>query len=544
MTTEPAMTMKSLGGRPASAGWLMQHELRIFWRGGRNRPKSGLIAVGIAMLFWLGFSLWITSFLGPRLPPPPIGHTAIDGLVLAGIMLVLAFITSVMVSQSILRAVDAIYTRNDLDLLLSSPLPPWTVLIVRSAAIAIGALPLYAGILVPPVLSLAIFNSPLWLSAIVGLIALAFASTGLALLVVTGLFRLIGPKRTRMMAQILSALTGAAVFLSFQYMNLSQRRSPGGGGSGNAVTQWFSHLHIDPYAWWLAPARAMTGDVLAFLGFFLVCAAIFPLGVYVFSKRFVADAAAASAMGPSRRKLDTRTRAIRSGLIASIVRKELRLLIRDPVLLSQIGLQLVYLLPLAFVLIIPMGGGLARFQPEAIPSVLTLLASALSGSLIWLCVSAEDSPDLIASAPVEARIVDRAKQIAAVGSVWALLAIPAAALAKASPAAGLWAVGGIFAASISSALIGSWRRVPGSRRNFMRRRGSGSLSSSLGQTLVALGCSFTVGLGAYGLPWLAILPGILSLSVLIALHKPPPVPGEEPVIVEKPKRKKQREARA
>jgi ABC-2 type transport system permease protein len=176
-----------------------------------------------------------------RLPPPPIGHSDVDALVLAGITLVLGFITSVMVSQSILRAVDAIYTRNDLDLLLSSPLPPWTVLIVRSAAIAIGALPLYAGILGPPVLGLAVFNSPLWLSALFGLVALAFASAGIALLIVTGLFRLIGPKRTRMVAQVVSALTGAAVVLSFQWMNLSQR---GQRGDSNAMAQWITHLHI------------------------------------------------------------------------------------------------------------------------------------------------------------------------------------------------------------------------------------------------------------------------------------------------------------
>jgi ABC-2 type transport system permease protein len=392
------------------------------------------------------------------------------------------------------------------------------------------------------VLGLAVFNSPLWLSALFGLVALAFASAGVALLIVTGLFRLIGPKRTRMVAQVVSALTGAAVFLSFQYMNLSQR---GQRGDSNAMAQWITHLHIDPYAWWLAPARAMTGDILAFLGFLAVCAALFPLGVYVFSRRFVADAAAASAMGPSRRKADTRTRELRSGVMGSVIRKELRLLLRDPVLLSQIGLQLVYLLPLAFILIVPSGNSVSRFTPAAIPSVLTLLASSMAGSLIWLCVSAEDSPDLIASAPVDRRIVDRAKLVAAVGPVWALMAIPLVALGAASIEAAIWATGGVMAASVSSGLIGSWRRVPGSRRNFIRRRGTGSLASGMGQTFVALGCSFTVGLGAYGLPWLSIIPAILTLAVLVALHKVPPAPGEEPAVVVKPKRqKRQREARA
>ena len=66
----------------------------------------------------------------------------------------------------------------------------------------------------PPLLWMAVFSSPLWLSALVVLASLAFAATGIALLIVTGLFRLIGPKRTRVLAQVISALAGAAVFLA------------------------------------------------------------------------------------------------------------------------------------------------------------------------------------------------------------------------------------------------------------------------------------------------------------------------------------------
>ena len=44
---------------------------------------------------------------------------------------------------------------------------------------------------------------------------LSFAFVGVALLIVTALFRVIGPRNTRVFAQILSALAGAAVFLSF-----------------------------------------------------------------------------------------------------------------------------------------------------------------------------------------------------------------------------------------------------------------------------------------------------------------------------------------
>ncbi len=44
----------------------------------------------------------------------------------------------------------------------------------------------------------------------------------------------------------------------------------------------------------------------------------------------------------------------------------------------------------------------------------------------------------------------------------------------------------------------------------------------MGQAIVTLGITGTVGLGAYGYPWLAILPAILAAALLGALYKPTP----------------------
>jgi ABC-2 type transport system permease protein len=496
----------------------MGAELRLFWRRGRMGPKSGMILLGIILAVWLAMTFFIFRAVGPHIPPPPLGHDPIDGLVLAGVSVATAFVASVMVSQAILGAVEAIYTRNDLDLLLSSPLSPWTVLVVRSAAIAIGALPLYAGLIGAPVLWMAIFSSPLWISALPALAALAFAATGVALLIVTLLFRTIGPKRTRIFAQILSALTGAALFLSIQYFNIANRQT-------SAITRqqamdWFIHLRIDPDGLWLTPARAMTGDIPALLMWIAVCGLLFVGGVFLFSRRFVADAAAAASMGQRKRVADTRIAVVRGGETSSIVRKELRLLWRDPVLLSQIGLQLVYLIPLAFVLMRSSGHDGSGLTLQALAPALTLLSSALAGSLIWITVSAEDAPDLVASAPIQAALLERGKITAALMPVAALMAVPLAFLIVEAPSAGAWAFGGCIASGACSALIGLWRRSPGSRRDFFRNRRRGTLMSRLGQTVVTLTLTATVGLGAYGYPWLALIPAIFAAAITGALYKP------------------------
>jgi len=510
---------------PRSIRWLMAHELRLFWRRGKTRPKSGLLLVGLLLLLWLVFSFFIFQRLGPNIPPPPFLDGPGAGLALAAVAVIVAFMGSVMLSSSVLAAVDVIYTRNDLDLLLSSPLSPWRILGVRSAAIAIGALPLYAGLLGPPLLWLAVFSSPLWLSSIVFLVSLAFAATALALIIVTALFRLIGPKNTRLLAQIFSALAGAGVFLVFQYYNITSGRRSGEEMTQQQLAALVESMNFDPNTWWLLPSRAFTGDIVSILIWLVLVGCLFVLGVFLFSRSFVADAAAASGMGQRKRVVDSRVVGLRGGAMPSVIRKEFRLLKRDPLLLSQIGMQLLYLLPLGFILMRP--GGSIPITPEAFVAVLTLLSSTLASSLVWITVSAEDAPDLIASAPVSSAMVDRAKLFAALLPVLALMTIPLAALLWRDVAAGLWATGGVLAASTASALIGLWRRVPGSRREFVRRRAKGSVIASLGQAFVAFGISGAAALGAYGLPLIALIPTLIAGVILGVLYKPTPKPGAD-----------------
>ncbi len=509
---------KSLSGKPGGIRWLMGHELRLFWRRGKMNPRSGVILVGLMLGIWSLASFFVFAKAGPMIPPPPFEDGPAHGLVLSAINIVIAFMGSVMISGAILAAVEAIYTRNDLDLLLSTPISAWRILVVRSSAIAIGGMPLYAGLLGPPLLWMAIFSSPRWLSAIIFLPTLAFAATGIALMIVTALFRLIGPRNTRVLAQILSALAGAAVFLSFQYFNVSSRDD--GPMTPEQTAALIAALNIDPHVWWLFPARAFTGDIPATLLWIATTAVIFPLGVFVFSRSFVADAAAAAAMGQKERVADARIAAVRGGVMSSVVRKELRLLLRDPLLLSQIGLQLLYFLPLGFVLLRP--GTNFQLTPAAFAPALTLLAGALAGSLIWITASAEDAPDLISSAPVRTQAVDRAKLIAAVAPVLTLMALPLIALSVRDPWAGAWTTAGVVINALSAALIGIWRRTQSSRKDFVRRRQSGSLITSLGKALVGIGLTAAAGAGAYGLPWLALIPVIIALAVLGALYKPTP----------------------
>src|ERR671931_212086 len=96
-------------------------------------------------------------------------------------------------------------------------------------------------------------------------------------------------------------------------------------------------------------------------------------------------------------------------------RKEWTLLKRDPWLLSQTLMQVLYLLPPALLLWRSFGegdGALVLLVP-----VLVMAAGQLAGGLAWLAISGEDAPDLVATAPVPPRQIVQAKVEAVIGGI-------------------------------------------------------------------------------------------------------------------------------
>ena len=77
--------------------------------------------------------------------------------------------------------------------------------------------------------------------------------------------------------------------------------------------------------------------------------------------------------------------------------------------------------------------------------VLVTVGGQLAGALAWLAISGEDAPDLVATAPVTAGAVTRAKVEAVMGAVALVLAPSSSVLALLSPYHALAAAVGIAA---------------------------------------------------------------------------------------------------
>src|SRR5204863_3514179 len=126
-------------------------------------------------------------------------------------------------------------------------------------------------------------------------------------------------------------------------------------------------------------------------------------------------AIAASSVAASRAR-----QAVRSGFrlrsAARVLRqKEWTLLARDPWLVSQTLMQMLYLLPPALLLWRSYGEETGALV-VAVP-VLVMAAGQLAGGLAWLAISGEDAPDLVATAPIRRGLVVRAKIEAVLGAI-------------------------------------------------------------------------------------------------------------------------------
>jgi len=501
----------SLPFKPASTPWLLAHELRLTWRGfkaGRKASGPGaFIAFGI-----LGCMILIGGiFLGlavrdHEVPIVPLAVVIAD--------LVLAVILTLMLSTTLAASADALYERNDLDLLFSSPLAPRKVLFVRALGLAVNA---GLWFLAPAVLLLTpsiVLGHWAWASVFVVLSAAALGASGIGLLLAMALFALIGPRRTRTVAQVMAALIGAAFFLASQYRNLMGERASESLFARIALDVNQGKVVLPPFADW--PLRAALGQPIPLLAAVAIGAGIFLFAARVLGRRF-ADAAAATQGAETRKAAKGPTRAFAAGAFRATVRKELRLVSRDAALLSQVLLRVLYMLPLAFL----MARNAAHMPAWALAgpaAAVTFLAGQVTGSLIWITVSAEDTPDLLAISPTPMSVLRRAKLTAALIPVAVLLVVPIVALAWFAPLAALWTAIGAGLTAWSSGLIGIWHQKPGKRADFRRRR-AGSFLAALAELLIAFLFGGATALAVAGWYVWALLPLIVAGAVMMALRR-------------------------
>ncbi len=328
---------------PGTAMWFARHEWRLAWHdwlammtaGRRERLRRAIVAIAIFVIFLHFVAYWM---VGPYAEAPT------DKATLLGISASVLLSWLLMVSQAMESATRAFYSRADLDLILASPTDVEKVFAVRIGTIALSmammALPL-AGPFINVLIWLGGWH---WLGAYGLIVAMGAAATALAVGLPVAMFRLIGPKRTRLVAQVVAAVIGAAFVIGLQVTAILSYGTLSRASLMQSAAVLAHAPDVGSIWWW--PARAALGEALPLVAVIAVSLAALVGIIATVAPRFGDYAVIAASVGSSAVDSVQRSAAFRAlSPRQTLRRKEWTLLRRDPWLVSQTLMQMLYLIP-------------------------------------------------------------------------------------------------------------------------------------------------------------------------------------------------------
>lgn len=488
-----------------------RHEARLAirdWVAMMSGGRPGRERIAIVGILLFVAALHVLAFMVVGDFPQRASHlSASDRIVLTGTAF---FSWALMLAQALESVTRVVYGRADLDLVASSPAPLALVVALRSVVAAI-ATTMMTGIIVGPFINaLAVRGGPAWLGGYGVLTAMGMSAAALAILITLVLFMTLGARRTRTVSQVLAAVIGAGFVIGAQAVGILAYGEIGRFAVLRSAALVEAAPGPDSVLWW--PSRAAMGDLVA-LGLVVgIAAAMLTAAVVLASRHFAVYAVAvAGDPGITRAGSERPPRPFRARSPAGYLRKkELRLLVRDPWLLSQTLMQILYLLPPA--LMLWKGFGAQSDVAVMLAPVVVMAAGQLAGGLAWLAVSGEDAPELLATAPVTFGAAIRAK-IEAVSLAVAIPIAPlVAAFAVADPWAAVVAVGGVALAAASSTAIQFFFRKAAKRSHF-RRRQTASRIATFAEAFSSISWAGATGLAAAA-SWYAMAPAGLAALIL------------------------------
>ncbi len=495
---------------PQSLAWFARHELLLAWRdwlsmmtaGRRTRERIIMAVIG---LFAVGLHLLAYAVLKPLLSDGNAAGNPIVLVTMTGCALLAFF---VMLSQALESVTRAFYTRSDLELILSSPTSARNIYAVRIVALTLPTAAMSTLLMAPFINLAAALDHPGWLASYVVMAALAMFATAVAVWLMVAMFELFGAKRTRLIAQIVAAIIGASILIGMQVVAIMSYNTL----SRISLLRDSSIVDAAPSPdsiIWL-PVQAAMGGGWQLAAVLLFAAAFLGLTIWQTSKDFGDWVVRATGIGVTAGRETTRRPFRQMTPRQSLKAKEFQLLKRDPWLVSQSLMQVLYLLPPALLLWKNYGDAAGLFV--VLSPVLVMALGQLAGGLAWLTISGEDAPALVATAPVSPRQILFAK-IESVLVVIGVIGFPMlAAMATFAPAEAMWTAFGVIAASASAIAIQLWFRGEAKRSHF-RYRQVASRVATLTEAFSSLSWAAATALLVAGHP-VAVVCIALALLVL------------------------------
>ena len=317
-----------------------------------------------------------------------------------------------------------------------------------------------------------------------------------------GWFAAIGPRRTRVVAQIVAALVSAAFLIGIQAFAIL------GFGSISRWTElsspWLQAITPDVSSHWWFISYASVGEPLFVLTCVGLAAVVLMVAAHLGSARFRQHVLSAVSVNDSVGSVTNKPSTFRvHGRRVALILKEWKLLIRDPWLISQTLLQFLYLIPPGLMLWVSYGDN--NPISVVIGPVIVMALSQLAGGLAWLVLSGEDAPDLLKTSPVSSMDQVFAK-VCAVILVVVAVALPLLfAMSFVSPTGALFSAAGILIGATCTTLIQMLFHIP-TKRSMFRRRQVASKVATFSEAFAAITCAAGTGVMIAGAYYAVTLP--------------------------------------
>ena len=255
--------------------------------GRRGRERIVAVAVAIFVVFaHLLAWYFVARYVDVGTEPDKPALIVITGTVLLS--------WSLLMSQAMESVTRAFYARSDLDLILSSPAAARKIFAVRIAAMALSVI-LMAALLGAPLINVLVARGGArWLGAYGVVVAMGATAAASRSRSRSRCSALIGPKRTRLAAQIVAAVIAAVFIIGLQVAAILSHGTLSRMVFLESDTLVALVPELDSLVWW--PARAALGDLTALavvLGGSLV---LLGAAIVIFSARFGDHAIAASSV--------------------------------------------------------------------------------------------------------------------------------------------------------------------------------------------------------------------------------------------------------
>jgi ABC-2 type transport system permease protein len=358
---------------------------------GRSLRDRLLRAFGgvIGLSFFVGLHIGaFTVFTYTAMSPSRDKAALIAGLSTS----VWSFLLFVMFSGGLVRALVVLHEQDDSSLLMSSPVSPRAILAGRLFGNALQSC-LVDGFIIVPYINVRVFTAQTWqfhfLWGYAVWFALAVLVTCLDGLFSFGLIRVAGLRRARFFAQavpfiLIFAVTFFAGTMSVQIAELNA----GAEHMAPAMQEHFIALAHTPLAWL---ARAAAGNPIYLAGIFSAAAALAMITLRLTERAFI-DGTQNVVENETSARPGSAEAPFRAGLLRLEVSKNLRMVVRTPMMLVQCLAQSLMPVGIACVL------GRDHLAP-AVALFVIFTCGVLSGMFTIAAGTVEECGDLLAMAP-------------------------------------------------------------------------------------------------------------------------------------------------